>query len=176
MKVICIIAVVMLLLLGVAASGSAATEVPIKGTLLGTAEDPDLSAPGCPGAIWRFNGFGTGQMSHLGRVDYEFTHCTYPDFSARAGTFTIVAANGDELVLAYEAQFEVVGAMEGFTGVGIWTAVGGTGRFANATGSGTWDVIGDVPGGDALFELPDGYMQFTFEGMIAYKASDRSHK
>jgi hypothetical protein len=67
--------------------------------------------------------------------------------------------------------------MEGFTGEGVWTATdGGTGRFMSATGSGTWEVIGDVPGGETLFGLPDGYMQFDFDGMIAYHASDRAQK
>lgn len=175
MKVARIVLLMPLLLLGFAVPASAANEVPIVGTVLGGGA-PDFAAPGCTGAIWRFNGSGTGQMSHLGRVDYTFTHCTYPDNTADLGTFTFEAANGDELVLAYEAAFQIVGNMEGFTGVGDWTAVGGTGRFMNATGSGTWDVVGDVPGGDALFGLPDGYMQFEFEGMIAYRASDRSQK
>ena len=167
--------VLALLAVALAAPASAASQVPLPGTLLGEGE-PDYSAPGCPGAIWTFNGWGTGQMSHLGKVDYEFTQCLYPDLTVRNGMFTLVAANGDKLFLAYEGQVEVIGANLGFTGAASWTAVGGTGRFANATGSGTYDVIGDVPGGDALFDLPDGYMQFTFEGMIAYQASDRSHR
>lgn len=149
--------------------------VPIKGTLLGEGA-PDVTAPGCPsGVIWRFHGWGTGEMSHLGPVEYAFTHCTYPDFSITPGTFTFVADNGDELVIAYVGTYEVIGAMEGFTGEGTWTAVGGTGRFLHATGSGSWMTVGDVPGGDALFGLPDGFMTFTFGGRIAYDASDRSH-
>lgn len=175
MKVLRIAAFTALLLVGFATPSSAATAVPIKGTVMGGG-GPDLTAPGCVDAIWRFNGSGTGQMSHLGRVDYEFTHCTYPDFTADLGTFELVAANGDELVMSYEGAFELVGAMEGFTGEGSWTATGGTGRFANASGSGSWGVLGDVPGGDALFGLPDGYMEFTFDGMITYAASDRSHR
>jgi hypothetical protein len=42
--------------------------------------------------------------------------------------------------------------------------------------AGAWDVIGDVPGGDALFDLPDGFMQFTFMGAIEYDASHRSDR
>jgi hypothetical protein len=157
-----------------ALAGGHGQAVPIKGTLLGEGA-PDPSAPGCTGTpIWRFHGWGTGEMSHLGPVGYTFTHCTYPDFSITPGTFTLVADNGDELVLAHVGVYEVIGAMEGFTGEGTWTAVGGTGRFTHATGSGWWATVGDVPGGDALFGLPDGSMQFTFGGRIAYDASDRS--
>lgn len=173
MRVLRIAALTALLLVGFAAPSSAASAVPIKGTVMGGG-GPDVTAPGCEGAIWRFNGYGTGQMSHLGGVEYEFTHCTYPDLTADLGTFEFIAANGDELVMSYEGAFEVVGAGEGFTGEGSWTATGGTGRFANASGSGSWEVVGDVPGGDALFGLPDGYMEFTFDGKIAYAASDRS--
>lgn len=76
--------------------------------------------------------------------------------------------------MVYDGAYAVVGAMEGFTGEGTWTAAGGTGRFANATGSGSWETVGDVPGGDALFGLPDGWMRFTFRGTVTYDASDRS--
>lgn len=169
------VSIVIAALLAMAASPAlASAPVPIKGTVLGEGA-PDMTVPGCaPGAIWRFNGWGTGQMSHLGEVDYGFTHCTYPDFSISPGTFTFMAANGDELVVVYVGAYGVVGNMEGFTGAGTWTAAGGTGRFANATGSGSWETVGDVPGGDALFGLPDGYMRFTFVGMVTYDASDRS--
>lgn len=170
-----LVMVAMLVVLGLAVPASAGSSVPIKGTLLGEGA-PDMSAPGCEGAIWRFNGWGTGRMSHLGTVGYQFTHCTYPDMSAGPGTFTFVAANGDELVIAHQGMFAVVGAGEGFTGEGTWVAVGGTGRFAGATGSGSWTALGDIPGGDALFDLPDGYMSFDFAGRIAYDASDRSRR
>ncbi len=174
LRVLFVVAALLALSTSSVLAGGPGKAVPIRGTLLGEGA-PDVTAPGCgEGAIWRFHGWGTGQMSHLGPVDYTFTHCTYPDFSITPGTFTFVADNGDELVIAHVGTYAVIGAMEGFTGEGTWTAVGGTGRFASATGSGSWETVGDVPGGDALFGLPDGYMTFTFGGMVAYDASDRS--
>jgi hypothetical protein len=116
-------------------------------------------------------------MSHLGRIDYflEQSSSFGPDgVLISTGTVTFTAANGDTLVIAQEATSEIVGELEGFTLAGTWTVVDGSGRFANAAGSGSIDGVGDVPGGDALFGLPDGAAQFDFRGEIAYDASDRS--
>jgi hypothetical protein len=44
----------------------------------------------------------------------------------------------------------------------------------HATGNGWFDVVGDVPGGDALFGLPDGFDRWEFGGRITYDASDRT--
>ncbi len=163
------------------------TTVPVHGSVLADGPPPDMSAPGCePGAIWRFSRVGTGEISHLGRSGLTLTHCTYvvPDASGvfravfRQGTMTFTAANRDTLVLDYTgttvALTDASGEFTGYTAEGTWTAVGGTGRFANATGTGWFDVVGDVPGGDALFGLPDGFDLWTIGGSIAYDASDRS--
>ena len=112
-------------------------------------------------------------MSHLGRVDYFLTQCTVFDFEDLTATFgngtiTFTAANGDTLVIAQIGSSETLlddsGAFIGFTVEGTWEAVGGTGRFANATGSGLIDGMGDIPGD----------MTLDFAGKIAYNASDRS--
>jgi len=167
------------------AAGHAKT-VPFHGAVLAEGPEPDMNAPGCdPGAIWRFSRAGAGDMLHLGDAEAVLSHCTYvvPDGSAfhalvLGGMITFTAANGDTLVLAYEGTtdgiVDATGGFLGYTAEGTWTVAGGTGRFANATGSGSLDVVGDVPGGDGLFGLPDGFDQWTFEGRIAYDASDRS--
>ena len=36
------------------------------------------------------------------------------------------------------------------------------------------DGVGDIPGGDAMFGLPDGYVRFNSAGDINYNASNRS--
>lgn len=97
----------------------------------------------------------------------------------RDGGITFAAANGDELLIAQTDSSDVIesdvpGEFAGFTEEATWEAVGGTGRFTNATGSGSMDGIEDLPGGDALFDLPDGAAMFSFVGEIAYDASDRS--
>jgi hypothetical protein len=176
------VAVLVTALLLVIATPALATqpdhEVPIKGTVVG-AHWIDEAAPGCDAdALWRFESSGTGQMSHLGRVDYFLTQCSFFDleqgFTFGNGTITFTAANDDTLVIAQTGNSELIGDFAGFTVNGTWEAVGGTGRFANATGSGSMDGIGDIPGGDALFNLPDGAAMFNFVGEIAYDASDRS--
>ncbi|MDH4044951.1 MAG: hypothetical protein OEY20_14090 [Gemmatimonadota bacterium] len=159
--------------------------VPIHGAVLTEGPPPDMTAPGCEsGAIWRFNRTGAGQLSHLGGVGSVQTHCTYlvtpMPFSADmgGGSITFTAANRDTLVLAYEGVTDAImdggGAFVGYTAQGTWTIVSGTGRFAHAAGSGWLDVVGDVPGGDALFGLPDGFDRWSFGGRITYDASDRS--
>lgn len=159
--------------------------VPIKGTVTGEhwivpmAEDCVDS----DGAVdwWRFSSAGSGQMSHLGTVDYFLTQCTYivpPAGPVSGGTITFTAANDDTLVVAQSMQSEIIGEFpepDAFTVTGGWDVVSGTGRFTSATGSGMLDGIGDIPNGVPYFdELPDGLAQFNFHGEIAYDASDRS--
>ena len=168
---------VLVLTLGVAAPAQAgkAHPVPIKGTVSGE-HWIDLAAPDCDeGALWRFGSSGTGNMSHLGKVDYVLTQCSFPD-GFRDGTITFAAANRDTLVIAQEGTFEVVGNLEGFTGEGTWTVVDGTGRFAQATGSGSLDFIGDIPGGGTVLGLPDGINEWSFAGEVSYDASNRAAK
>lgn len=162
--------------------------VPVHGAVLTWGPEPDVTGPGCvadPSLVWRFSRDGTGQLSHLGSVGIALSHCTYvvPDASGafravfRDGTITFTAANRDTLVLAYTGTTEALmgpGGFTGYTAEGTWTVVDGTGRFTHATGSGWFDVVGDVPGGDTLFGLPDGFDRWSFGGTIAYDASDRS--
>lgn len=75
---------------------------------------------------------GSGKSSHLGKITFTAPH----DFDLSNGTYVsdayISAANGDVLHIVTLGQF--INAVDS---IGNWTAVGGTGRFANATGSGT---------------------------------------
>lgn len=159
--------------------------VPIKGSVL--ALDNGQAGPvDCPEwADWRFDSSGTGQLSHLGRVDLDLTQCSRyvnpPFFGESVGATTFTAANGDMLVLAHELEFDVylndIPAPDGFAGEGTWTVVDGSGRFANATGSGSITTLGDVPTDDTpMFDLPAGATLWTFTGEIVYDASNRSGK
>ncbi len=160
-------------------------EVPLKGTVVGE-HDRDLDSEDCVGFLWEFFGNGTGRLSHLGKVDFDLTHCTAPGdetaeppeppFKWEMGTITFTAPNGDTLIVKETGGSLLVfgdtpGPPIGFTYDGTWMADGGTGRFANATGSGTFDGFGTIPPeeSDAL-----AVIEIEFDGMIAYNASDRS--
>lgn len=176
-----IVIVLTVLVLAFAAPAAAAPDLPVKGVVTGEHGPPDYSAPGCPTwAAWRYSSRGVGQMSHLGRVGYALTQCTAPGpkgFGSE-GTIKLVAANGDELYLEHTMLSQLIfgesGPPLGFTFVGEWEAVGGTGRFANASGRGVLDGVGDIPDGKGPFDLPDGLIEINLKGRIAYDASDRS--
>jgi hypothetical protein len=147
-----------------------------------TAPAGDPLAPACAaGALWRYNAVGHGEFSHLGDVDYSMTHCTYGTVFAGdppmpvAGTFAqgrivIVADNGDELYLSHSGEFHIVITASGPVSVVdpmTWTITGGTGRFQNATGSGTTKGLGDIL---------NNTTSATWSGTIIYTASDRSDR
>jgi hypothetical protein len=144
-----------------------------------------LDDPACPGHAWSFSSEGVGQMSHLGRVDYELWQCTNlvneSSFES-VGTVTFTAANGDELHIAHTMDSWLVfgphpGPPLGFMMEGEWEAVGGTGRFLHAMGDGnTFEGVGDIADGAADLGLPDGLLQIDFTGRIAYDSLDRSGK
>lgn len=176
-----LIALTMLVLTPFAVPAAAVPDLPIKGTVTGEHGPPDFGKPDCPGwAVWRYSSHGVGTMSHLGRVEYSLTQCTVPGpVNSSEGTITLMAANGDELYLEHTMLSEMVNGDSGplgFTFDGRWEAVGGTGRFAHAAGSGTLGGVGDIPDGMETLDLSDGLMKTTFKGRIDYDASDRSIK
>ncbi len=84
------------------------------------------------------------------------------------------AANGDELWIEHTMLGQLVGTLEqpdGFLFEGEWTAVGGTGMFTNATGSGDLHGTGNVYG-VVDPDVPMGLMQLNIEGQIAYDGSE----
>jgi len=102
--------------------------------------------------------FATGKMSHLGLFTHYGTLALTPTddpavFTVTSRT-TFEAANGDLLYA------DLVGTLNVLTGVatGTDTWVGGTGRFADASGSATVQA--------QLY--PDGTLTFTLEGGISY--------
>lgn len=186
-RIIRIFVVMTMLVVVLAPPATAAHEEPIRGSVMGEHSPPDFTDAACAAAgyLWRFSSTGegkVGQMSHLGRIAaYDLTQCSVPgpDGIMSAGMITFTAANGDELFIEHTMRSEVVGdfpsgPVYGFTFVGTWEAVGGTGRFVHATGAGTLDGAGDVPDGMTVFDgIPDGLMLTNLTGTIAY---DRSGK
>lgn len=105
---------------------------------------------------------GGGPVTHMGRTVQEgILFLEPPDANGVAvgfGSVTITAANGDELTLDYEGLlFAATGE-----GIGTFTFTGGTGRFADATGSGTFFALIDT-------SLPEAQpMSVVLDGEIDY--------
>ena len=176
-KIVRIFVVMTLLLVTMAAPASAKGpdhHVPIKGTVVGEHDPPDFTAPDCPEwAEWRYSSAGEGHMSHLGQVEYSLTQCTVSGLvSSSEGTITFVAANGDELWLEHTMFGHMVAEPDappdGYFVEREWTAVGGTGRFTHASGSGDLYGTGNIYG-IVDPDVPPWLMETNFEGDIAYK-------
>ena len=143
-----------------AVAGNVDKPLPFHGeftTPAGPPPEPTIACEtGIPSA-----GEGTGHASHLGAFTFRAEWCMNLPVT-EVGFTTVVAANGDELYNTWtsEAEFAPDGSMH-FTN--YFTFTGGTGRFENATGH-------VVATGVAY---PDGSSTASWEGTLAYDASDR---
>ena len=103
---------------------------------------------------------GTGNATHMGRIssDGNLTivgevNCNDNEVGFAAemqDTFT--AANGDTVTTAITMQLCPI-APGIYHGVGTYIVTGGTGRFANATGSGLFDGTGNFNTGTIICAL-----------------------
>jgi hypothetical protein len=88
-----------------------------------------------------------GNAAHLGRFTVSVPHLVDRSTRSAAGTYEFTAANGDTLT----ADFTGVSAPTDVPGVlhivETATITGGTGRFADATGSFTVERLYDTAGG-----------------------------
>lgn len=85
----------------------------------------------------RGNHIGAGTWSSFETVDF----CADPAVGDVVGEFTLTAANGDQIFGIYST---VVLTGDGtIAASGTYEITGGTGRFENATGTGTVDATGD---------------------------------
>ena len=104
---------------------------------------------------------GTSQMLHMGRSAQVGTlslGAPTPNGLPGNGTVKITAANGDTVTFTY------TGFLNPYTGEGSGPLiiVGGTGRFAGATGFGTFYAVIDVtaPANQAMTVLLDGVINY----------------
>jgi hypothetical protein len=121
---------------------------------------------------------GSGSASHLGQSTYSggavldlpatISECAVGWGIHNINTETLVAANGDQLVVQFDdvaCPIGVVGETPSdpfepiFHGNGVWEVIGGTGRFADASGSGVVD--GEV-------NFVTGKCHWTLTGTIAH--------
>jgi hypothetical protein len=131
--------------------------VPFKGRVTATWDNifDGLRAPPATFA-------GGGPVTHMGDTEQQGTLVLGPPVAPGVfpgyGSVTITAANGDQLTFDYQGLlFAATGE-----GVGTFTFTGGTGRFAHATGGGTFDALIDL---SFLTEQP---MSVILDGEIRY--------
>jgi hypothetical protein len=152
-------AVALALVLAAPAVAQEAEPMAMDGTLTGD-HWIDPLAPACdqPETSWRFYNTGTGELAGVGAVEAFSTHCTIFDeesgganstYYHRSTVFT--TADGDTISVVHDIPTTEVfvgddGNFTGFTLDGTWEAVGGTGRFVNANGSGTLFGAAEIPG------------------------------
>jgi hypothetical protein len=136
LRIFAVLAVAALMVLAtlVPAVSAGSGDRPFEGTIVGGgAVVPDSTCPlGIRTVTW-----GSGELTHLGLATMSGSHCT-PAFGAGivGGVQTFEAANGDTLEMTYSATLAPFEPVEGafMEGPGQTTIVGGTGRFAGATG------------------------------------------
>src|SRR4030095_3327413 len=125
--------VVVLTLCGLAAPAAADDQVSFTAT--GTAVITSVTH--LPGGLTELSGTVSGTATHLGNTTGPSTRIQ--DHQGNFSTTTVlVGANGtDSVFLAISGHFESESGHCVITSTGTYTVTGGTGAFANATGSGT---------------------------------------
>lgn len=132
---------------------------PFKAELTGNAHLSPTDDP----FVLRNDETGQGQATHLGRftwADVEFADfAAVPGGVAVIGMFTMTAANGDRLYGTFTSE-GVFADPSTLVIHGEFEFIGGTGRFAGATGGGEIDAVGSLAPG-----LP---FAGTIDGTIVY--------
>jgi hypothetical protein len=142
---------------GVGGGQAAATTpaTPFKGTLEGTVAFAVVGP-----ALAHVDISASGVSTHLGRFTVEIPHDVDLSIAVGTGTYTFTAANGDRLVASF------TGTADASTPVFVIeeqaTVTGGTGRFANATGS--FSV-------SRLYDTAAGTTTGTFTGTVSIPTS-----
>src|SRR6266436_3080832 len=126
----------------IADAPNAAAAEPFKATLTGNAHPDFTHFP-----VVTNEETGVGEATHLGRFIWEDEEVAVfaPDGTFTVeGTFTMTAANGDQIF----GEFTTTGYINGDGNLvihGNYEFTGGTGRFADVSGSGELDAVGGGP-------------------------------
>ena len=155
-----LVAVLAAVLLTAPPVAAAATTTPFRSDFTAQASFAETPVPG----ILTVTTSGVGHASHLGRITLSTTETL--DFVTSPGTLVIrdgrlvmVAANGDELHWTYEGTGSLPDADGDSSLAGTFVISGGTGRFSDATGGGTFQGSGNAVTGVA---------SLSYRGTIAY--------
>ena len=137
--------------IGANSASAAGHQVPFQASYSGTAAFTSATT-----ALFT----GTGIASHLG-YSTNVNHITVlsdpvtscPEGFANVNRETLTAANGDKLELTGLHDVGCPTRPGVVHGTGDWTVTGGTGRFAGATGQGTFDGGANFNTGTFSFQL-----------------------
>ncbi|HSB39014.1 MAG TPA: hypothetical protein VLD13_08000 [Gaiellaceae bacterium] len=155
MGLVLVAVVTALALAAVALSAAGGTDRPFTGSAVGSADF--LPDPSCP-LGFRSVADVSGTASHLGLVRFSSNHCFALPNLLTQGQGTLVAANGDELYVTYAGSCN---PPDFATCVTDTVVVGGTGRFANATGE--FQVTAVITN-----TVPPRPLAMTWEGTLSY--------
>jgi hypothetical protein len=162
----CVVVVLGLVLVATSAIGADKPPKPrpFWGNLTGEATFPLSDAcSGVTGVPFQTVATTEGKMTHLGRTVGISTHCSTLDGSAAVGgEVTFTAANGDQVWAVYTAT--TVAGPPVIVQEGHFIIVGGTGRFADASGH-FWSTVYVTYEGPADPSWP---LRFVFAGTITY--------
>ena len=125
---------------------------PFRATIAITESIQQIGAPPC---ILVGDISGTGQATQLGRVTVVSSDCINPisqtAFSFSSNQLVLTVASGEQIFAMYN------GILTSEDGVGIisggYQIVGGTGRYAQATGAGTVEGVEDLSTGKGFVQL-----------------------
>jgi hypothetical protein len=143
---------------------ASATQLPFRGSYMGNTTGTANCPPACPPTLLTLSGSYTGEATSLGRFTATSAEEVTLATATSTGTFTFTAANGDQLFT------KTAGAEDEFIPPNISrvtliaTIVGGTGRFAAATGTMTLrftSVIDFASGTSSLTGSLDGYINLN---------------
>ena len=143
--------------LGLAGTATAGDQVPFSGSLSGTVTVTPIAPPIASVLIE-----GTGLATQLGRFSVEVPHMVNQATRIATGTYVFTGANGDTLTADFSGQATLLSpGVLSVAETGVIT--GGTGRFADATGSFT---------ASRTFFAATGVTTGSFSGTISSVGSD----
>jgi hypothetical protein len=148
-----------------AASAKSVTR-PFKGFMSGQVVfTPDLASPS-PWDMWT-DSSAVGTVSHMGLTAMTSRHPTPETTDINGGNMRLVAANGAEVWITYSgyAPFPVIGVPSTIVVETDFTIVGGTGRFAHASGGGESTAYVEFPG---VLDLGPWPAYWTWKATIRY--------